>query len=194
MPVAATRAFIYRRARKLLGTRSTMPGLVHGGGDREARPWGAGARRSHGSGPACPDPWNVSSWRDPALRQEADLVRERGQRASVEVSRAQMNSVSSAVMREPCDARGTWTGLGLPCCPPGLAPLVNPGLLEIFLVTMETSLRENPRLAEQEWRRCLSRMSHGPCMTRQRRMSTYREVQIYISFLTALGSTRRTLL
>jgi len=32
-----------------------MPGLVDGGGDREDRPGGAGARHNHGSGPACPD-------------------------------------------------------------------------------------------------------------------------------------------
>lgn len=62
----------------------------------------------------------------------------------VNVGRAQMKSVSSAVAGEPCDAQGTWTGLGLLCCPPGFAPLTNPRLLEIFLVTMETSLRENP--------------------------------------------------
>lgn len=101
MPVAATRAFIHGWARKLLRTRSTMPGLVDGGGDREARPRGARARHSHGSGPACPDLWNVSSWKEPALPQEADCVRERGQRASTEVSRAQMNSVVSAVTQEP---------------------------------------------------------------------------------------------
>ena len=154
MPVAATRAFIHCRARKRLGTRSTMPGLVHGGGDRGARPWGAGARRSPGSGPARPDPWNVSSWGDPALPQEADFVRERGQ-STDEVG---LLCSGGRALWCPRNVDGPRAAvLSTRVCPSHQPPPAGDISSDYGDI-----LEGKPRLAEQEWRRCLTACHMAP--------------------------------